>query len=374
MIGVIGLGYVGLTSAICFHSFGEKVIGIDVDINKLKKLKEGEIYVHDIELEKYFKKNYQEFDFSNDINRLHIVDDVLICVPTEGKGSLDLSIVKKVIKQLDELRINNIWIRSTIDEPQVFDEFKTNHSKILSFPEFLREGKCWVDFFEPPLLILGGENVHKSYLFEVLEKNIRKPDICSTYEAITIKIASNAFHALKVTFTNELKNISWSKRIDINKVMSIFQKDTILNVSKAYLNPGLPFGGPCLPKDTKALSLAIENSDNIFNSIINSNENFKLKYSKYISELPNQNIGFYGLEFKKGTGDLRNSPIIDIINSVDKKKNLVCFDEYINEFSHLNLNIAQSLEELYEKCEIVITYNDTQNKKSISWTEILNNL
>lgn len=373
MIGVIGLGYVGLTSAICFHSLGEKVIGIDVDDNKLKKLEEGEIYVHDIELEKYFKKTFKEFDFSNDINRLQNVDDVLICVPTEGKGSLDVSIVKNVIKQLDELKIKNIWIRSTIDEPQVFDEFETNYSNILSFPEFLREGKCWVDFFEPPLLILGGKNVDKSYLFNVLEKNIRKPDVCTTYEAITIKIASNAFHALKVTFTNELKNISWSKKIDINKVMSIFQKDTKLNVSKAYLNPGLPFGGPCLPKDTKALSLAIDYKDNLFASIIKSNETFKLKFANYIKNLPYESIGFYGLEFKAGTGDLRNSPVIDIISQIDNKK-IYCYDEFLNQQNDLKIETTKSLIELFNKSEVVITYHDINNDKSITWENILNNL
>ena len=155
MIGIVGLGYVGVTSALCFHKLGEKIIGIDNNKQIVDNLNSGHLHIHDKKLDNYFKNNYQNITFSVDFNELSNLSDVFICVPTEGNdGELDLTIVNEVIKKLDNLSVRNIWIRSTIDKPEVFRDFNTSKSSIFSFPEFLREGKCWDDFFSPHYLFL----------------------------------------------------------------------------------------------------------------------------------------------------------------------------------------------------------------------------
>ncbi len=373
MIGIVGLGYVGITSALCFHSLGEDIKGFDIDKKRINKLSKGDdLHVYDQKLNKYFKKNFSKISFSDNIDSMKDLEDVFICVPTESKeGFLDLTIVKDVISKLDNLNIKNIWIRSTIDDPNVFTILKTKKSKIYSFPEFLREGKCWDDFFDPPLLLLGGKNVHETKIYDLLNKKLKKPDVSSVEEAITIKIACNSFHSLKVAFANEMRNISWNSKIDINKVMDIFSKDTKLNISSAYLKPGLPFGGPCLPKDTLALSKSIDSENNLFKVIIDRNDNLKIKYCESILNLGYKKIGFYGLEFKPNTGDLRNSPIIDIIKLVSRKLDVFVYDKFIDEnFSIDKVKIVKNIDILNTETDVIITYHKDKNPNFILWDQI----
>ena len=376
MIGIVGLGYVGLTSALSFHKLGEKIIGIDNNKQIVDNLNSGHLHIHDKKLDNYFKNNYQNITFSVDFNELSNLSDVFICVPTEGNdGELDLTIVNEVIKKLDNLSVRNIWIRSTIDKPEVFRDFNTSKSSIFSFPEFLREGKCWDDFFSPPLLVLGGNKITDTRVYKILKKNISEPSTCSCEEAITVKIACNAFHALKVVFANEIRNVQWNNLINVEKVMDIFSLDTKLNISPAYLKPGLPFGGPCLPKDTKALSNALFDSNinqNIFSCVINRNELVKEMYAKKIVDFNYDSIGFYGLEFKPGTGDLRNSPIIDIAKMVSINKEVFVFDENIKDKNiESNFYNCKSLEELKSKCKLIITYHKKSEQKYINWNSII---
>lgn len=375
MIGIVGLGYVGVTSALCFHKLGEKIIGVDTSEHLISNLKKGILHVHDEKLENYFKNNFQSLSFSNDYQELIHLEDVFICVPTEGlNGELDLSIVNDVLVKLDNLNVKNIWIRSTIDKPTVFKNLKTKKSNIFSFPEFLREGKCWDDFFSPPLMVLGGEKVKKTRIFNILKNKIFEPSICTCQEAITVKIACNAFHALKVVFANEVRNISWSKSINVDRVMEIFVKDTKLNISSSYLKPGLPFGGPCLPKDTQAMANSLFDSRkklNLFNSIIERNELVKEIYSQKIIDLGYKNIGFYGLEFKPATGDLRNSPIIDIAKFVSKNLNVFVFDILLNKLSdYPEFHICSNFNDLKTKCDVIITYFEVNHPKVIRWSDI----
>ncbi len=372
MIGIVGLGYVGITSALCFHSLGEEIIGCDINKKLIDGLSKGNLHIHDEKLLKYFSKNFTKFTFSDDINLMNDLEDVFICVPTESKvGSLDLTIVKEVLKKLDNLNVKNIWIRSTIDDPNVFSILKTNRSKIFSFPEFLREGKCWDDFFDPPIMLLGGENIRQTKIYNILNKKLKKPEISTVEEAITVKIACNSFHSLKVVFANEMRNISWNNKIDINKVMDIFIKDTKLNISSAYLKPGLPFGGPCLPKDTLALSKSIDSKNNLFKTVIDRNNDLKVQYYNSILNLGYKKVGFYGLEFKPNTGDLRNSPIIDIIKLVSQKIDVFVYDKFMIEKTEFeNVNIVDSINSLQAKSEVIITYYRDNNLNYIHWDQI----
>lgn len=369
MIGVVGLGYVGVTSLLCFHKLGAQVIGVDNNVTRIKDLNLGNLPIHDSDLDAYLKDVFKYIEFTTDLSSLKNCSDIFICVPTNSKeGRLNLDSVKSVIRELDKIGEFNIWIRSTVDTPSVFETLNSRTSRIFSFPEFLREGKCWEDFFDPPLLILGGDKCEDTLIYSLLNDKIRKPNVCNIAEAITVKIASNAFHALKVTFTNELRNIEWIEKIDLAKVMSIFSTDHKLNISNAYLKPGLPFGGPCLPKDTLALSSVIKRNDgskNLFLSILESNDYIHLNYAKAISErFKDKTIGFYGLEFKPGTGDLRNSPIIEIIRLVSRNNQVLVFDEllFTADLSLSNLISASSIDDLTNRSDIVITY-----KKGVSF-------
>ncbi len=376
MIGVIGLGYVGITSLLCFHALGKRLVGVDSNLEIVNKLKNGELHIKDNKLCDYLSKNYKGIDFTTDLNEVLNFEDIFICVPTDGQdGGLDLSKVKLVLRELDTLNIKNIWIRSTIDDPQIFDSLITNNSNIFSFPEFLREGKCWDDFFSPPLMVLGGEGVKKTKIYEILSQKISTPEVCSTKEAITVKIACNAFHALKVTFTNEIRNLRWNNDINVDRVMEIFSNDSKLNISPAYLKPGLPFGGPCLPKDTKALAKSVfdnNSKSNLFDKIIERNEEVKIKYAHSILKFSKKIIGFYGLEFKPGTGDLRNSPIIDIAKLVAKETKIFVSDINLkNKELPPEFSICNSFDELVDNCELVITYFNLNDPKVIKWANIV---
>lgn len=378
MIGIVGLGYVGVTSLLCFHKLGAHVIGVDNNDTRIKDLNSGKLPIHDSDLDAYLKDVFKDIEFNTDLSSLKDCSDIFICVPTNSKeGRLNLDSVKSVIRELDKIGEFNFWIRSTVDTPSVFETLNSKTSRIFSFPEFLREGKCWEDFFNPPLLILGGDKCEDTLVYSMLKDNIRKPDICNIPEAITVKIASNAFHALKVAFTNELRNIEWIEKIDLSKVMSIFSTDQKLNVSKAYLKPGLPFGGPCLPKDTLALSSVIRRNDsskNLFQSVLDSNNYMHLKYAEAISnKFEGKRIGFYGLEFKPGTGDLRNSPILEIIKLVSKKNNVLVFDELLSEdmIRSNNLVCTSSLIDLADQSDVLITYkNGVSFPHLIDWNNI----
>ena len=376
MIGVIGLGYVGITSLLCFHALGKRLVGVDSNLEIVNNLKNGELHIKDNKLCDYLSKNYKGIDFTTDLNEVLNFEDIFICVPTDGQdGGLDLSKVKLVLRELDTLNIKNIWIRSTIDDPQIFDSLITNNSNIFSFPEFLREGKCWDDFFSPPLMVLGGAGVKKTKIYEILSQEIITPEVCSTKEAITVKIACNAFHALKVTFTNEIRNLRWNNDINVDRVMEIFSNDSKLNISPAYLKPGLPFGGPCLPKDTKALAKSVFDNNiksNLFDKIIERNEEVKIKYAHSILKFSKKIIGFYGLEFKPGTGDLRNSPIIDIAKLVAKETKIFVSDINLkNQELPPEFSICNSFDELVDNCELVITYFNLNDPKVIKWAHIV---
>ena len=170
--------------------------------------------------------------------------DIIVAVPTEASEiGLDLSIVESVLDQIANLSNDVvIWIRSTIDDPDLLNKLSQKYENtIIFFPEFLREGKCWKDFNQPSLTVIGSTSLKKNnFLLELIKKNTDKIDFCTAPEAITLKLACNSFHALKVCFANEVNNLSWGDSIDSSLVMRLFAKDDQLNISDAYLKPGLP--------------------------------------------------------------------------------------------------------------------------------------
>lgn len=372
-LAVLGLGFVGTTSMLGFSKLGFEVTGIEKNIEKLNGFKKGKIPFFDIELQEKFNEN-KKLKFLENISDLDDrYKDFLICVETPlMNGRLNLSVVENAINEICKKRKDtNIWLRSTTDNVEAVlnleSSVKKTGNNFFLFPEFMREGNCWGDFFDPAFTILAGnKNVQEKNFFKAVSKSFKQINSCNLAEAITIKIASNAFHALKVTFANELKYLKHSNMIDIQNVMHIFCTDTKLNISPKYLSPGEPYSGPCLKKDTIALSNLLDvdiKTSSIINQIDVSNERQIDLIIKKIEELEYKNIGFYGLEFKKGSGDIRNSYMIELITRI-KSKNIYIFD---NSVSRKELNnvlgtdfiIEDNLEDMLKKVEVVFTKFNT---------------
>lgn len=382
MLAVIGLGYVGITSLLCFRELGAEVIGLDSDPNVLTSLRSGKINVADEKLGLALNKNIEKLRLTSSYKDLEDAKEALICVPTEGDhGRLDLGIVNEVLKNLENTKIEHVWIRSTIDDPSIFDRLTNEAFSIGSYPEFLREGKCWTDFFEPPLVVLGQTISKESIVSNLLTNNFPSINFCTPKEAITVKLFCNAFHALKVAFANEASAVRWKDQINIQRVMEIFTQDHKLNLSPYYLKPGLPFGGPCLPKDTAALASAVSSnpSDTLLGAVKEQNERQKRLYVERIRSLGVKHVGFYGYEFKQGTGDTRNSPLLEIALLVSEFcKVSIChephpktrYSRFVIHDKCGEVTEVGTLLELHEKCDLIISDYSTGKVPSLSWQRL----
>jgi GDP-mannose 6-dehydrogenase len=371
-IAVLGLGFVGTTSLIGFDYLGFEVYGVESNKVRLDNFKKGKIPFKDQILEKRFL-TCNSTVFLDSVKALPTdCGDILVCVetPTTGK-SLDLSVVKVAISQIcADICNRNIWLRSTLDTPDIFKELRAllekSQNNLYFFPEFMREGECWQDFLDPAFTILAGNEVENTNFYKKLYRiNKYKIHTCSIAEAITVKIASNAFHALKVVFANELKYLKFINEIRLDKVMEIFCSDDKLNISSKYLLPGEPYSGPCLKKDTLALSSAINSSlssYSMISQIDRSNERQLELIIHKIESMDENNIGFWGIEFKKMSGDIRNSHIVKIVNSI-QNKNIFIFEdnvsnEDLNEYLNQNVRILRNIDDLLESSEVVISDNN----------------
>ena len=361
MLGVIGLGYVGFTSFLGFTKYSSETIGYDISSKLIEELKRGNLHIKDNEMQKHYQDNYKDLNLTDELSELSQCTDIIVAVPTEATESgLDLSIVESVLDEI--VKLSNevvIWIRSTIDDPDLLKKLSLKYDNtIIFFPEFLREGKCWLDFNQPSLTVVGSTTINEdNFLLQLIKKNSDKVEFCSASEAVTLKLACNSFHALKVCFANEINNLSWGDDIDSSHVMEMFVKDVQLNISEAYLKPGLPFGGPCLPKDTFALSLATNDKNNLFSRLLEVNEKHKTTWAKKINSLPQDIIGFVGLEFKPNTGDFKNSPIIDILDLINTKKILILEEDQNKSKGLYGYTTTQSIESMINDADIVITYD-----------------
>ena len=381
MLAVIGSGYVGVTSLLCFKSLGVDVIGFDNRQHVIDKLTSGNLNIADAKLQAFLKTQKNNIKFSGNAKDLEDVEEALVCVPTNGSnGALDLTNVMTVLDLLKATKVKTVWIRSTIDDPKLFDVLSDYPFNMYSYPEFLREGKCWDDFFDPPLIVLGKSNQELTIVEDALERNFSLVNVTSPKEALTVKLFCNAFHALKVSFANEMTNVNWISEIDINRVMEVFCTDKKLNISEYYLKPGLPFGGPCLPKDTTALanSLYLERDVSLLQAVLDQNERHKIIYADKVCALTTGKIGFYGYEFKVGTGDIRNSSILDIAKLASERRTIYICDEPHPDTRYSAYDLKEtdkiipirSLTELKTICDIIITDHEIDYQNTLSWNSI----
>jgi len=255
---------------------------------------------------------------------------------------------------------------------------------VVSNPEFLREGTAVQDYFNPPLTLLGSDSERAIEAMERLYSNISSEFVVTDIGVAEImKYVNNTYHALKIVFANEVGSICKSKDIDSHKVMEIFCKDTQLNISPYYFKPGFAYGGSCLPKDTKALStLARDNYVRVpvIEHISESNEHIKESLVETIVEKGKRKIAVLGLSFKPGTDDLRNSPMVDMVERLLGKgfeikiydKNVKLSEitgtnkEYIeSKIPHLQHFISSDLESVLDGSEVIIVGHRAQEFEDI---------
>jgi GDP-mannose 6-dehydrogenase len=404
-VSVFGLGYVGCVSAACLAREGHTVVGVDVSRGKVDMVNAGTatIVEHGIgELVSAMVKAGRltaTTDVADAVARTGIS---LVCVgtPSQANGGLDLEYVRRVASEIGTaLKRKDGWhvvvIRSTV-LPGTTAEVVTPILEQCSGkragvdfgvsmnPEFLREGTSIKDFDEPPFTVIGAEDERTASTVAGLYEGIHAPvRVVPLAVAEMVKYACNSFHGLKVAFGNEIGSICKALDVDSHEVMRIFCEDTKLNIAPTYLRPGFAFGGSCLPKDLRALSYRARQLDvdtPVLAAALSSNEVQIARAYEMVKATGSKKVGVLGLAFKAGTDDLRESPIVALVERmIGKGMKLAIYDghvsranliganrEYIEkEIPHIWSLMRQSIDEVVQFGDVVVIGNGTPEFRGI---------
>jgi GDP-mannose 6-dehydrogenase len=346
---VLGLGYVGCVTAACLAELGHSVIGVDRDGSKVKNITEGRAPFYEPGLEALVEGGVRSGQLRATTSAgeaLRDADIVMACVgtPSERNGNLGLDQLKRAVEEIaaslaGRSRPLTVAIRSTVfpgtcEEVVIPALARFPQVSVVSNPEFLREGSAVRDFREPSLVVVGGSDPaavrRVAALYDALGVEAR---MVSLRTAEMIKYACNAFHAVKISFANEVGALSAKLDIDAREVMTTLCHDTRLNISTAYLKPGFAFGGSCLPKDLRALTYRSARLDvklPFLESVLPSNQAHLDRALQDILDLPAKRIGVIGLAFKENTDDLRESPVVPLLEQlIGKGRNVRVYDPHI---------------------------------------------
>jgi GDP-mannose 6-dehydrogenase len=339
-------------TAACLASLGHRVFGVDRDQYKINEVRNGRAPFYEPGLEQLVREATASGRLSASTSADAVADSdiALVCVgtPSEKNGNLGLHQLRRAVGEIaaqiagpakPRTKTLIVAIRSTVFpgtcEDVVLPAFKDNSAvSVVSHPEFLREGSAVRDFFEPSLLVIGGGDraatARVADLYQPLEV---KPCLVSLGTAEMIKYASNAFHAVKISFANEIGALCEQVGVDGRDVMATLCEDVKLNISSAYLKPGFAFGGSCLPKDLRALVYRAAHLDlklPLLESAMPSNERHLRRAIDAVLELPALRIGVIGLAFKEDTDDLRESPVVTLLEQlIGKGRDVKVFDPRI---------------------------------------------
>ena len=346
-IAVVGLGYVGCVTAACLSGLGHEVTGVDRDEHKVQSVLKGEAPFYEPGLEKLVKENVAagRLRASTSLeDALRDAEIALICVgtPSEKNGNLGLDQLRRVIAEIAGLIRNRpnpliVAIRSTVF-PGTCQEIVIpalgGHAVVVSNPEFLREGTAVKDFMEPSLVVVGGDDREAVRRAAAIYQPLGfPPALVSLRTAEMIKYACNAFHAVKIAFANEIGALSAALDVNGQEVMQTVCQDVKLNASAAYLKPGFAFGGSCLPKDLRALVHRAGRLDlplPMLEAVLPSNDRHLARAITKVLELPAKRLGVVGLAFKENTDDLRESPVVTLLEQlIGKGRDVKVFDPHI---------------------------------------------
>ncbi|NQU11021.1 nucleotide sugar dehydrogenase [bacterium] len=369
-VSVFGLGYVGSITAACLADKGHQVTGIEINPAKLALLQAGQSPLFEPGLADLLVRVHRQNRFTATADAAAAVARTaisFICVgtPSRRSGHPDLTHMERVAREIGAaLRAKDdphiVVVRSTMlpgsIEEVVVPALESASGKreghdfrVVANPEFMREGAAIKDFVEPPFIVLGERTAGAADPVAELYRDIDAPQQrLSIRAAEAIKFACNAFHAVKITFANEFGQFCRSQGIDSLALMELFCRDRKLNVSPAYLRPGLAYGGSCLPKDLRALvGRARERSLELplFEAIARSNEQQVQRTIESIAELGHREVGILGLSFKAGTDDLRESPVVAIAEALLGKGHQLAIHDAEVELTKLVGTNKQFLEE-----------------------------
>ena len=340
-ISVVGLGYVGAVSTACLSQLGHRVVGVDVDTIKVQQIDEGTSPIHEKDLGKYLNEGVQNNLISATTDLVGAVIDTSVTflsvgTPTSEDGGCDyryiISAAQAIGKGLrQKTSYHVIVMRCSIPPGATLDVMVPEIEKasglkmgddfgIAFNPEFLREGSAIEDFYAPPKTVVGANDERAAKIVADIYNPVDENVIMTTIEvAEMVKYVDNVWHATKVSFANEIGRICKPLEIDSHKVMDIFVQDTKLNLSPYYLKPGFAFGGSCLPKEVRAVAHLADRLDvrtPLIRSLTASNMLQVEAATELVRNSGHKKIGFLGLAFKAGTDDLRESPILEVINSL----------------------------------------------------------
>jgi len=413
---IFGMGYVGCVTAACFANLGHDVTGVDVDANKVDMINRLQSPIIEPGLTESIRVGVSAGRLRATTDAKELGDIVIVCVgtPSNDNGSLGLTHLMRVVERIGELLkmsrdYHVITIRSTVlpgtVEGLVIPSLEGKSSKkagqdfgVCMNPEFMRETSAIDDFHHPPFTIIGqidersGNMVAK--LYDLIKAPMERPSIAV---AEMVKYACNAFHATKVCFGNEIGNLCKRLGIDSHHVMEIFCKDARLNLSPYYLKPGFAFGGSCLPKDLRAITYHAKRHDvevPLLSSLMPSNDLQIHHAYRLVRNTGRTKIGVLGLSFKAGTDDVRESPIVILIEMlIGKGYQVVIYDEevslaklygankrYLDEtIPHVISLMESSVSAVFEKSDLVIVAKKTDHfkkeigkvEKDIFWVDLV---
>ena len=396
-VSVFGLGYVGSVLTACLAGSCHRVVGVDANPMKTDLIAKGCSPIRESGLEELLQKGLRKglIQTTTDARTATLESDIsVICVgtPSNDNGSPHLGYVTRVSEQIgsalgDKCGYHVVAVRSTVPpgttEGVIVPILERTSGKTAKVdfgvcfnPEFLREGTSIQDFYEPPFTVIGAEDERTAAAVSGLYAMLSAPLAVTSFKvAESVKYVSNAFHALKVCFANEIGNLCRRMNIDSHQVMDIFCMDKKLNLSECYLRPGFAFGGSCLPKDLRSLvhlSRHLDLSVPVLESILPSNRHQIELACAMVEASRRQRVGVCGFSFKPGTDDLRESPMVGLIEFLIGKGHQVrVFDEnvsleklhganraYIQEaVPHIARLMASSLEAVVEWSDVIVIGN-----------------
>jgi len=404
-VSVFGLGYVGCVTGACLAKSGHEVLGVDINREKVAMLNAGASPVVEPGLVEILAEvvGKRWFRATTSTEEAVAASDLsLICVgtPGHGNGQLDVGAIERVGEEIGRIlrrrpKPYTVVLRSTVlpgtTEQVLVPAIRAgagkengSHLRVAVNPEFMREGSSVRDFAMPPFILVGCDDPEAASVLRSLYAGVRAPFVQTEVRtAEMVKYVSNTFHALKVCFANEIGDVCAGLGVDVQEVMRIFLMDRKLNVSEAYLRPGFAFGGSCLPKDLRALLYRARMADvsvPLLSAILPSNEGQIRRGVEAVLETRKRRVGMVGLSFKPGTDDLRESPMVSLVEVlIGKGCDVRILDRNVSlarlvganrryiedEIPHIASLMCESVEALLAHAEVLVIGNPSEEATNV---------